>query len=208
LRVILFILLTYIALTARENPFFPTESIDSMPITSNQITKFPPLKRVAISLPDYARVLEEITVSYKNLDGSIEKKTIQVNRSIDWHIPLFVSQSYNTTDKIEKATSKVKREARRIDFKFINYTISKKEILIQTKDKLIRNFLLVNPHRIVLDFKREANFLSYEKTLTTVPFKELRMGNHDGYYRVVISLDGHYRYETNIIESGYKILIH
>jgi len=178
-----------------------------MPITSNQITKYPPLKRVAISLPDQARVLEEVTVSYKNLDGSIEKKTIQVDRSVDWHIPLFISQSYNTTDKAEKSTSKVKKRTRNIDFEFINYTISKKEILIHTEDKLIRNFLLVNPHRIVLDFKREANFLSYEKSLTTIPFKELRMGNHDGYYRVVISLDGRYRYQTDTTNSGYKILI-
>ena len=208
MRVILFIALTYIALIARENPFFPTESMDSMPITSNQITKYSPLKRVAISLPDYARVLKKITISYKNLDGSIEKKSIEVERYVDWHIPLFVSQSYNVTDKTEKSISKVEDKRQHIDFKFINFTIAKKEILIHTKDKLIRNFLLVNPHRIVLDFKREANFLSYEKILTTIPFKKLRMGNHDGYYRVVISLDGHYRYQTDTTNSGYRIQIH
>lgn len=207
MRVILFIALTYIALIARENPFFPTESMDSMPITSNQITKYPPLKRIAISLPDHARVLKEITISYKNLDGSIEKKSIEIERYVDWHIPLFVSQSYSPTDKAEKSISKVEDKKRRIDFKFINFTISKKEILVHTKDKLIRNFLLVNPHRIVLDFKREANFLSYEKILTTIPFKKLRMGNHDGYYRVVISLDGHYRYQTDTTNSGYRIQI-
>jgi hypothetical protein len=198
--------LTYIALTARENPFFPTESIDSMPITSNQITKYQPLKRVALSLPNHARVLEEITVSYKNLDGSIEKKTIQVNRSIDWHIPLFVSQSYTIVD--ETKSTKTKKKAKKINFKFIDFDISKNEMLVHTKDELIRNFLLINPHRIVLDFKREAHFLSYEKSLTTLPFKELRIGNHDGYYRVVISLDGHYQYEIDPLGSSYKIIIH
>lgn len=208
MRVILFIALTYIALIARENPFFPTESMDSMPITSNQITKYPPLKRVAISLPDQARILKEITVSYKNLDGSIEKKSIEVERYVDWHIPLFVSQSYSPRDKAEISISKAENKREYIDFKFINFTIGKKKVLIHTKDKLIRNFLLVNPHRIVLDFKREANFLSYEKILTSIPFKKLRMGNHDGYYRVVISLDGRYEYQTDTIDSGYRVQIH
>ena len=208
MRLILFALLACMVLSARENPFFPTESIDSMPITSNQIKKYPPLNRVAMSLPNHARVLEEITVSYKNLDGSIEKKSIQVNRSIDWHIPLFVSQSYANTAKIENKKSKPKKKTRAIDFKFINFTVHKREIIIDTKDKLVRNFLLVSPHRIVLDFKREANFLSYTKSLNIVPFKELRMGNHDGYYRVVIRLDGPYRYKTDVLDSSYKISIY
>ncbi len=208
LRLVLFALLTCLVLSARDNPFFPTQSIDSMPITSNQIKKYPPLKRVAVSLPKHARVLEEITVSYKNLDGSIEKKSIQLNRSIDWHIPLFISQSYTSTGKIENKTSSSKKKTRAIDFKFINFTINKKEITIYTKDKLIHNFLLVAPHRIVLDFRREANFLSYTKPLSIIPFKELRIGNHDGYYRVVIRLDGPYRYKTDVLDSSYKISIY
>lgn len=192
-------------LQARENPFFPDESIESMPITSNQIDTYPLLKRAAISLPDQARVLEEITISYKNLDGSIEKKSIQVNRSVDWHIPLFISQSYSTND--EKIMAASPSKAQNVDFKFIDFQISEKTVQIKTDDKLVRNFLLVSPHRIVLDFEREANFLSYEKSLTNQPFTQLRMGNHDGYYRVVISLDGRYRYELESTHTGYVIRI-
>jgi hypothetical protein len=198
--------LSLIALYARENPFFPDESIESMPITSNQIQKYPLLNRAAISLPDQARVLEEITISYKNLDGSIEKKSIQVNRSVDWHIPLFISQSYATSDEKVMIHSNPKTE-QRVDFDFINFQVSEKTIQIKTDDKLRQNFLLVNPHRIVLDFEREANFLSYKKTLKTVPFTQLRLGNHDGYYRVVITLDGRYRYELESTHSGYRIQI-
>jgi hypothetical protein len=178
-----------------------------MPITSNQIAKYQPLDRVAISLPDYARVLEEVTISYKNLDGSIQKKSIQINRAVDWHIPLFISQSYMSSQEKKDKSIKKKSTSRLIDFKFIDFKISKKEILIRTKDSMIRKFLLVNPHRIVLDFRREANFLSYKKKLNTLPFTMLRMGNHDGYYRVVINLDGRYHYNIDSNNSGYKITI-
>lgn len=195
------------ALQSRENPFFPTESIDEMPITSNQIVSYPPLSRAAITLPDQARVLEEVTISYKNLDGSIDKKSIQVNKSVDWHIPLFISQSYVLAEQNLNKLPKKRRKSEKVDFKFINFSISKKEILIHTKDKLIRNFLLISPHRIVIDFRRDANFLSYEKALKTVPFTELRMGNHDGYYRIVIHLDGRYRYVTKTTDSGYRIRV-
>ena len=68
--------------------------------------------------------------------------------------------------------------------------------------------MLVDPHRIVMDFEREANFLSFEKKLKTLPFMDVRIGNHDGYYRVVIALDGHYRFTTEKIPSGYRISLY
>ncbi|MEA3522250.1 MAG: AMIN domain-containing protein [Campylobacterota bacterium] len=198
MKILLSIFIILMPLLSRENPFFPADSIEAMPITSNKVMSYPSLKRVAISLPDQARVLEDITISYKNLDGSIEKKSIQVNRAVDWHIPIFISQSYGATKE---------KERQKINFEFINFTINKNEILINTKNSLIRNFLLVSPHRIVLDFKHEANFLSYEKVLKKIPFTKLRIGNHDGYYRVVISLDGRYRYETDTTSYGYRIRV-
>ncbi len=205
MRVILSIVLMLLTLHSRENPFFPTDSIDDMPITSNKIEKYPPLNRIALSFPDYARVLQEVSISYKNLDGTVEKRSIKVNRSVDWHIPLFISQSYMSSEKQIKVSKKI--SPREIDFKFIDFSISKKEITIKTEDKMKRHFLLINPHRIVLDFIRDADFLSYKKILKRVPFTLLRMGNHEGYYRVVIDLDGHYRYSIDSIQSGYKIRI-
>jgi len=204
-KVMIWFFLIVMTLDARENPFFPDQSIESMPITSNHINTYPLLKRAAISLPDQARVLEEVTISYKTLDGSIEKKSLKVNRSVDWHIPLFISQSYASSDEDRVVSKPLKSQ--NVDFKFIDFQISDKTIQIKTDDKLIRNFLLVNPHRIVLDFEREANFLSYEKSLSTQPFTQLRIGNHDGYYRVVISLDGRYRYGLKSTHTGYAIEI-
>jgi hypothetical protein len=203
-RVVIFTFLILLQLSARENPFFPADNIETMPITSNKIDSYAPLKRVAVSFPDYARVLESVTISYKNLDGSIEKKDIKIGRSIDWHIPLFISQSYDSdSNRYEK--SSVDRGVDKVDFKFIDFQVSKNTMKIKTSDKLIRNFLMINPHRIVLDFKREANFLSYKRKLKTIPFIKLHIGNHDGYYRVVIYLDGKYRYETSSTAYGYII---
>lgn len=206
MRVMIWFFLIVMTLDARENPFFPDQSIESMPITSNHINTYPLLKRAAISLPDQARVLEEVTISYKTLDGSIEKKSLKVNRSVDWHIPLFISQSYASSDEDRVVSKPLKSQ--NVRFKFIDFQISDKTIQIKTDDKLIRNFLLVNPHRIVLDFERDANFLSYGKSLSTQPFTQLRIGNHDGYYRVVISLDGRYRYGLESTHTGYAIRIH
>ncbi len=205
MKILLSVLLIFLTLHSRENPFFPADSLEDMPITSNKTEKYTPLNRAAISLPDYARVLEEVTIKYKNLDGSIESKSIKVNRSVDWHIPLFISQTYmNSEDKKTNIKNKI---SKKIGFKFINFTILEKEIFINTADKLIRNFFLVNPHKIVLDFKREANFLTYKKKLSTIPFTLLHVGNHDGYYRVVITLDGRYQYKIDSTDSGYKIKI-
>jgi len=68
---------------------------------------------------------------------------------------------------------------------------------------------MVAPHRIVLDFKTDKEIeiknSVKEKNDECNIFKEIRMGNHDGYYRVVIELDGHYRYNLKKIAEGYLI---
>lgn len=201
------LLLLLCHLQARENPFFPSENVDSSGITSNIITSYPPLERAAITLPDQARVLESVEVTYKNLDGSIDKKSIQVGQSIDWHLPLFISQSYGQA-KSSTPQNAVGDVQEKVSFDFVTIEAVTNVLTIKTGDKNLRNFMLVDPHRIVMDFEREANFLSFEKKLKTLPFTDVRIGNHDGYYRVVIALDGHYRFETEKIPSGYRITLY
>jgi len=86
---------------------------------------------------------------------------------------------------------------------FIEFYNINKELKIVTKDEIIRDFLLVKPHRIVLDFKRDIDIRSYEKDILKSSFTKVKIGNHKGYYRVVIELDGYYRYRLKKIKEGY-----
>lgn len=196
-----------LSLDARENPFFPSETVKKMPVTSNTEVTFDPLKRAAVSLPDSARVVEKVTIQYKNLDGSISQKSVELGQSIDWHLPLFISQSY-ASDIEPKSLRKTKKTTKTkilASYKFISFKQRNKKMMVQTDDKLIRSFMLTSPHRIILDFKRDADFRSYEKKITANPFVRIRMGNHKGYYRVVLELDGQYRYKKKVSQQGVEL---
>lgn len=191
-------------LEARDNPFFPAEGVKDLPVTSSEVQAFDPLKRAAISLPDSARVLKKVTVKYQNLDGSIGEQSIDLDNSVDWHLPLFVSQSYSATkDESVPETAAPQMKAspefkKLVAFSEAAFYQSDKTLKVVTKDPLLRDFMLVEPHRIVLDFKRDADFLTKVKVIKEgAPFTTIRLGNHRGYYRVVIELDGQYRYEID-----------
>ncbi|MFT7861008.1 MAG: AMIN domain-containing protein [Sulfurimonas sp.] len=187
---------------ARENPFFPIDSTD-IPLTSNKYTQETPLKRASLKLPSTARTIESVTVSYKNLDGSIQQKTVELKNSIDWHLPIFVTQSYQT------AKTKKSEPKKEVNFKeigslgFVKFKIDKNIFKIETKDKLLRSFLLVNPHRIVCDFKRVTDIRSYFKKVKGENVTQIKVGTHKDYYRVVVELDGSYRYDKTKDTDGY-----
>lgn len=225
-KVFIFFFLIFITIQARENPFFPSPSEEDIPISSNQIKSFEPLKRASINLPDSARVLQEVAFKYQNLDGSIDTKIMKLDQSIDWHTPLFVSQNIKdekisiSDQKIEieedkksitesksekKSTISFDQKGLIADFTFIKFfLIDKSNIKIAVPDKMIRNFTMANPHRIVIDFKKEAGFLTMKKDLNVEIFKSIILGNHDNYYRVVITLDG--QYKTKIVQNEDGII--
>ena len=206
---IIFVFLT--SLNARENPFFPSTGEKDIPITSNISTELSPLKRATITLPSTARVIEGVSIKYKSLDGSKHTQSIELDNTVDWHLPIFISQSYGSDEKkvekvkktqqVEKKKSSYKKIA---SIKLISFYAKDKKLKVITKDKVIRDFLLVKPHRIVCDFKRDTNIKSFVKdTSKNSLFTKIRIGNHDGYYRVVIELDGYYRYKMKEISDGY-----
>lgn len=181
---------------ARDNPFFPAEGIKNLPISSNKIKSFTPLQRVALNLPGSARIVKEVTIRYQNLDGSIASKSILLDRSVDWHLPIFISQNFisdeNTISTIQKTPEK--KYEKIVDFGVAAFYQSGSSMKIETADRLIRHFMVVEPHRIVMDFKKVADFRSKTKKISGTPYKKIRIGNHSGYYRVVIELDGQYHY--------------
>ncbi len=213
IRLFLIIFFLFINIEARENPFFPSEGEKDIPYTSNDDKRLPKLKRATITLPTRARVIKKVTIEYKNLDGSIENKSIELSNSIDWHLPIFISQSYTqqATEKepLKKAVQKKKTASYKkiAQIKYCKFYSSKNSLKIITQDKLLRNFLLVQPHRIVMDFKRDSSMKTYLKKIPDSIFTKIRIGNHKGYYRVVVELDGYYRYKLKILSDGYKIIL-
>mgnify|MGYP002640984367 CR=1 FL=1 len=204
-------------LEARENPFFPSAGEKDLPFTSNESTKLPQLKRASIKLPSHARVIKKVSIEYESLDASVENKSIELNHSIDWHLPVFISQSYTDENANEetkvttiiKETKKAVRKYKKVGtIKHANFFISNKSLKIITKDNLLRNFLLGQPHRIVMDFKKDSNLKTYVKQLENSVFTKIRVGNHKGYYRVVVELDGYYRYKLKKQPDGCLITLH
>jgi len=215
-KVFTLILLMIISLSARENPFFPSTGEADIPLTSNSVETLPALKRAAVTLPSTARTIESITIKYKDLDGSIHDKTEEIQNSVDWHLPIFVSQNIENTPveaqtqtqiipQSKESKPEVKKEYLKVaSLKFISLYSYDKEIKIVTKDKMIRSFMLVQPHRIVCDFQRDIDIRSYQtdsikKSIVT----KVRIGNHKGYYRVVIELDGYYKHNVSNQDFGY-----
>jgi len=199
---------------ARENPFFSTGN-EVMPVTSNINMGLEPLKRATITLPSTARTIQNVTIKYKNLDGSQETKSINLNNSVDWHLPIFISQSYagvtprtnlSTPSKTLKRSKSYKKI---LSHSSISFYENNKALKIFTHTKLIRNFMLVNPHRVVMDFKytKEMKALTKKIKYKSI-YKKIRIGNHKGYYRVVIELDGPYTYKLNPIKNGYLIKLY
>ena len=201
-RILFIFIILILSLNARENPFFASVGEKDINFSSNENRAKEPLKRATITLPAQARILQKVTIEYKNLDGSIEKKSIELDNAVDWHLPVFISQNYSTAEKT--TVKKVKKSNyKKIAFiKYAKFYKSNKILKIVTKDKMLRNFLLTKPHRIVFDFKRESKMKSYEKTLKGI-FCKIRVGNHDGYYRAVVELDGLYRYKMTKVSDGY-----
>lgn len=215
IRVLVVTLFLFISIDARENPFFPSLGEKDIPYTSNQNQEIPKLKRATISLPPQARVIKKVTIEYENLDASLESKTIELENSVDWHLPVFISQSYAQKQVSQEDASKKKIPTQKkapeykkvAEIKHAKFFIQNKSLKILTNDKQLRNFLLVQPHRIVIDFQRDSSMKSYLKKIEGSVFTKVRIGNHDGYYRVVIELDGYYRYKLKKLSNGCLITL-
>jgi len=183
----LFLLVLTISLFARENPFVPVVTNEN-----NQIIKKEYFKQKTIQLPDDARIIKSITFKYQTLTGSIKEISYSINKAIDWHNPIIIK------------TKQITIPPKKIQIGFLNLYIKKHKVFIQTQDKLIRHFMLIKPFRYVVDFKADKNFLTFKKNTNSF-IKKIILGNHSGFYRVVLYLDGTYKTNIKKTDEGYLI---
>jgi len=202
-------------LQARENPFKPVIDNTVLPVTSNQVKKAPPFESTKVAMPNDARVLTSIAIYYQSIDGSIKKRVVPVDRSIDWHRPIVISQA---PLPLSGGVSKEKREARKEGaskegakprrlrpLPFLSLEIGERRIRILTDDAKIRSFHLSRPFKVAIDLRREAGFLTKHIPLKGAPFRAIDIGNHKGYYRIVVTLDAPYRYSIVEVPGGYEL---
>jgi hypothetical protein len=187
---ILIFLITAIFVFARINPFEPVINSNN-PIKKVKKDFF---KKAQVYFPNDARVLKKIIFVYQNLSGDIKNKEVLINKNIDFHSPVIIIHNpKNFAIKEIKFAS------------LFTLYIKNKKIFIKTKDKLIRKMFLIKPFRLVLDFKKDSDFLTMKKVIQNSMLKKVVVGNHNGYYRVVLYFDSNYRYKIIKMDEGLKI---
>ncbi len=194
---------------ARENPFFATSADPSNTVTSQQNPYKPPLTSMTYNFPKSARVFKEATFTFQNLDGSIETRTIEIDHSIDWRLPLVLSQS--STKNSEATTTVTKANTllptcptSKLDF--ISFNSSKNNLVVQTKDSMIRSFTLSDPSSVIIDFSHDKLFNATQMKFNTSSFVSAKVTNHGKFARVTIVLDGNHECKVLKEVNGVNVV--
>jgi len=190
----LFISAVATLLYARENPFVSFVDMSQMPITSLDPIVKEELKEFEFSLPAGAMIIDSIVVHYQDASGKVKSQSYEVDKKINWHYPLYLSH----TPKKHFETKEYQ------PLNFVKIVHEGTTIRIYTTNRMIRNFHLVNPFKLVFDFENKQSFLTKREKMDK-PVVEYAVGNHGNYYRVVFEFDATYRYEVKKMPNGVKI---
>ena len=109
--------------------------------------------------------------------------------------------------KIEPASKpvgEIKSSEKEVKFLgFISFLTHEKELNIITKAKNLKHFAY-EKNKIVLDFaKPPRSFKTRNLKLENETFKNVIIGWHDKYFRVVLELDKMHKYKLETAENGY-----
>jgi len=186
---------------ARDNPFRPIISSKNIGKATNVSSDIKPLVVQYFKLPSSVRVLKKIKLQVLNVDGSIKEITYDINKKIDWHNDFVIANS-----KLQIDHKKTKIEPKMLNiFNFLTFLVDQKKLLIKTKDTLIRELFFAKPYKIAIDFKRNVAFYTKTIKLKNSPYSKIIVGNHGNFYRVVLELDGEYRYKIKKNSNGYLV---
>ncbi len=181
-------------LLARDNPFEP--EINSKNLQGGFSGIYDDyLKEIHVDLPTSARILKKITLTYQDIDGSIHSKVVGIDKSIDWHYPLKLSQQTLNQTPFEK-----RYQIQDFDFLMANNTM-----ILRSPYKILRSFVLVKPYRIVLDVQKGPLDIYQNMDLNQKFFSHIKVGTHKDYYRITLILDGKYRYLLEEKNGAYEL---
>ena len=111
--------------------------------------------------------------------------------------------------KIEPASKpvqEIKSSEKEVKFLgFVSFLAHEKELNIITKAKNLKHFAY-EKNKIVLDFaKPPRSFKTRNLKLENETFKNVIIGWHDKYFRVVLELDKMHKYKLEAAENGYML---
>ena len=111
--------------------------------------------------------------------------------------------------KIEPASKpvqEIKSSEKEVKFLgFVSFLAHEKELNIITKAKNLKHFAY-EKNKIVLDFaKPPRSFKTKSLKLENETFKNVIIGWHDKYFRVVLELDKMHKYKLETAENGYVL---
>ncbi len=181
-------------LLARDNPFEPEINSKNLQGGFNGIYDSY-FKEIHVDLPTSARILKQITLTYQDIDGSIHSKVVGINKSIDWHYPLKLSQHTLNQDAFEK----------RYQIQDFDFLMASNTMILRSPYKILRSFVLVNPYRIVLDTQKGPLDIYQNMDLNQKFFSHIKVGTHKDYYRITLILDGKYRYLLEEKNGAYEL---
>jgi hypothetical protein len=194
--------------SARENPFFTTSANPSNTVSSQKNNHKPPLTSMTYNFPSNARVLKEASFTFQNLDGSIETRKIEIDHSIDWRLPMILSQQTNKHSEIASQPIPTNNSslttAHKIDF--IHFIPSKNNLLVQTKNTMVRSFTLSDPSSVIIDFRHNGLFDPMLAKVNTAPFVNVKVAKHKDLARVTLLLDGNHECKALKETNGVNVM--
>ena len=109
-------------------------------------------------------------------------------------------------EPISKPVQETKSSEKKVKFLgFISFLAHEKELNIITKAKNLKHFAY-EKNKIVLDFaKPPRSFKTRNLKLENETFKNVIIGWHDKYFRVVLELDKMHKYKLESAENGYVL---
>ena len=145
----------------------------------------------SVQLPSNARELKSVSLTFQNIDGTTSTRNIKVDKTIDWHYPITITQ--------EEAIRNIsKRYFSLNDFEFLMEGTTL--VISSPKHRLVRHFLLASPHTIVIDFSRDSgSAYSGRLGMGEKFFPQIDVDSKSDTYRISITLDGIYKYK---LKSG------
>ena len=109
-------------------------------------------------------------------------------------------------EPISKPVQETKSSEKEVKFLgFVSFLAHEKELNIITKAKNLKHFAY-EKNKIVLDFaKPPRSFKTRNLKLENETFKNVIIGWHDKYFRVVLELDKVHKYKLEAAENGYVL---
>ena len=109
-------------------------------------------------------------------------------------------------EPVSKPVHEVKSSEKEVKFLgFVSFLTHEKELNIITKAKNLKHFAY-EKNKVVLDFaKPPRSFKTRNLKLENETFKNVIIGWHDKYFRVVLELDKMHKYKLETAENGYVL---